>query len=264
MKLFSLSTAAIGLILLVLNISGLFRSIRNEELYKEITPYRNDIKISFNEARKQWHRHEGETDKDFAMRVNMLANNSMAHYWRDEGIRKYYLQVPLWENYILSINQRLSGRKKYEFRNYKKAIERGVGLCSQHSIALKDLLNQNGIKAELWDLTGHVVVEAEFGDGTKYILDPNWGRYIPYSMEKIESNTELVRDYHRDQDNIYADHVTTHRSIDDIVILYEKEGNRIYYKDKAFEDFTYIAIWVFPILLLLPYIIRLLLKKSNS
>jgi len=71
------------------------------------------------------------------------------------------------ENYILSIKQQISGEKKYEFRNYKKVIERGVGICSQPCIALKYLLNDNEIEADLWDLAGHVVVEAEFSDGTK-------------------------------------------------------------------------------------------------
>ncbi len=94
-----------GMILIILNVFGLFKSLRNEELYNEITPYKDDISIRFEEAKKQWKRGDMESEKEFTARVTMLVNNSMAHYWRDEGIKKYYMRIPVWENYILSIKQ---------------------------------------------------------------------------------------------------------------------------------------------------------------
>jgi hypothetical protein len=47
------------------------------------------------------------------------------------------------------------------------------------------------------------------------------------------------------------------------VNLYEKDGNHIYYMEKSFEDFSYIAIWILPILLILPYTIAFF-KKNKS
>jgi hypothetical protein len=274
MKWFKLILFIIGLILLGINLTGLFRSLRNENLYSEITPYKNDISIRFDEARKQWHRGKNETDKNFALRAGKLINHTMAHYWKDEGIKKYNMQVPLWENYILYLTQKISGTKKYEFRNYKKAMERGVGICSQPCIALQYLLKNNKVKANLWDLKGHVVVEAQFCDGTRYILDPDYGQYVPYGMQAIQENPELVREYYKNQNNIYADHVKDHKHTDDIVKLYEKEGNHIYFMDKSFEDFSYISIWIFPLLLMLPYVYAIykgvgpefekLIKESNN
>ena len=252
-----------GIALLLLNITGLFKSLRNEDLNKEITPYKNDISIPLSEARVQLNCMQNETDKDFAVRVTMVINHAMAHYWKDEGIKSYHMQVPLWENYILSIKQRISGEKKYEFRNYKKVIERGVGICSQPCIALKYLLNANDIKAELWDIWGHVVVEAEFSDGTKYILDPDYGNYVPHSMEYIQSHLDVVRESYKNQDSVYADHYKDHRSTEDIVNIYEKDRNHIYYMPKSFEDFSYIAIWILPILLIIPYACAFF-KKNKS
>jgi hypothetical protein len=263
MKILTCLLFVLGLFFLSLNLTGIFKSLRNDDLSKEITPYKNDISVPFPDARKQWDRSNNETDKDFALRETMLVNHSMAHYWKDEGIRKYHMLVPLWENYILSIKQRLSGDKKYEFRNYKKAIERGVGICSQPCIALKYLLNDNGIQADLWDLKGHVVVEARFGDGSIYMLDPDYGNYVPSGMKEIEANPELVRKAYLNQDSVYAAHVTTHKHTDDIVNLYEKDGNHIYYMDKSFEDFSYLAIWLLPILLMLPFLIGFF-KKMRS
>lgn len=124
---------------------------------------------------------------------------------------------PVWENYILRFRQEVTGKKKYEFRNYKKSIERGVGICSQPCIALQDLLNHDGIEADLWDIKGHVVVEAKFSDGTHYTLDPDYGQYVPLGMDAIQANPELVREAYKDQDDVYASHVKEHKHTDDIV-----------------------------------------------
>jgi len=245
----------IGLILLGINTVGLVRSLRSETLENEITPYKNDVSIPFADTRNQWNRMENEPDKEFALRMNILVNKSMAHYWGDEGIRKYHMQIPLWENYVLSARQFITGEKKYEFRNYKKAIERGVGICSQPCIALQNLLHDHGIRADLWDLKGHVVVEAAFRDGKLFILDPDYGKYVPYGMAEIQQNPELVRPSYMDQDNVYADHVTEHKHTDDIVRLYEEDGNHVYTMAGGFEDFSYYAMWILPVILMLPGIL---------
>ena len=251
-KIVSVTMFVLGLALLLINVFGLFKSLRNEELYSEITPYKDDISIRFEEAKDQWNRKENETDKDFAVRVNMLVNHSMAHYWRDEGMKKYNIRVPVWENYILNLYRFVKPDiyRKYEFRNYKKAIERGVGICSQPSRALKGILNDNGIEAEIYDLAGHVIVPAKFKDGTGCVMDPDYGRYVPYDIEAIEANPELVRETYSDQNDVYASHVTEHKVTDDIVDMYEKAGNHVYYMNISFENFSYIAIWIIPLLLM--------------
>ena len=255
MKIFKIVLFCLGLILLGINFLGQFKSLRNEELYKEVTPYKDDFTIRFSDVKKQWHRKENESDKEYALRVTILINNSMAHYWKDEGIKKYYLQVPIWENYLLSLKQFVLKRNKYEFRNYDKAIERGVGICSQPCIALKDLLNDHGIEADLWDIKGHVVVDAKFSDGSRYTLDPDYGQFVPYGMEEIQDNPELVRKSYKDQDDVYAPHLAKHKHTDDIVLMYAKDGNHIYFMDKSYEDFSYIAIWILPLLLMFPFAI---------
>jgi len=261
-RIISVTFFLLGMILMVFNIIGLFKSLRNEELYSEITPYKDDITIRFEEAKKLWKRGENESAKDFAARATMLINKSMAHYYRDEGIKKYNMRVPLWENYILRIKQWVTGRKKYEFRNYKKVIERGVGICSQPCIGLKYLLNANGIEADLWDLQQHIVVGVTFYDKTEYTLDPDYGYVIPVAIKGLIENPSLVREAYKNHDGVYASHVTEHKHTDDIVKMYTQEGNHIYYMKKPFEDFAYIAKWVLPFLLILPYLLTLLIVKK--
>ena len=262
-KIFIISLFFFGLVLLLINVFGLFKSLRNEELYNESTPYKDDISIRFEEAREQWGRIDDESDKDFTTRMTMLVNNSMAHYWRNEGIRKYNMRIPVWENYLITFRQWVSGREKYEFRNYKKVIERGVGICSQPCIGLKYLLNDNGIEADLWDLQQHIVVGVTFDDGTGYTLDPDYGYVIPHGVTALHKNPELVREAYRHHDDKYAPHLLEHKHTDDIVEMYSQDGNRIYYMKKPFEDFLYIAKWVLPLLLLLPFIISLKPEKSH-
>jgi hypothetical protein len=261
-RIISVTLFILGMILLIYNITGLFKSLRNEELYSEVTPYKDDIAIRFEEAKKLWKRGENESAKDFAARATMLVNKSMAHYWRNEGIKKYYLRVPLWENYLLRIKQWVTGQKKYEFRNYQKAIERGVGLCSQPCIALKYLLNAHGIEADLWDLQQHIVVGVTFHDGTEYTLDPDYGYVIPVAIRGLQDNPNLVREAYLNHDVVYASHVTEHKHTEDMVKMYTQEGNHIYYMDKSFEDFSYVVKWVLPFLLVLPYLITLFLRKK--
>lgn len=261
-KIISLTLFILGMILMDFNITGLFKSLRNEELYSEITPYKDDITIRFEEAKKLWERGENESVKDFAARATMLVNKSMAHYWRNEGIKKYYMRVPLWENYILRIKQWITGRKKYEFRNYQKVIERGVGLCSQPCIGLKYLLNENGIEADLWDLQQHIVVGVTFYDRTEYTLDPDYGYVIPVGMSGLQGNPNLARKAYKNHDAVYASHVTEHKHTDDIVKMYTQEGNHIYYMKKSFEDFSYVAKWVLPFMLISPFLFTLIIKNK--
>ena len=252
-KIFSDTMFILGLALLLINVFGLFKSLRNEELYSEITPYKDDISIRFEEAKEQWNRRNGESDMDFAARATMLVNNSMAHYWRDEGIKKYYMKVPVWENYILSFKQWFTGQKKYEFRKYKKVLERGVGICSQPCIGLKYLLNAHGIKADLWDLQQHIVVGVTLDDGSEYTLDPDYGYVLPYGMNTLHDNPALVREAYKNHDKVYAGHLKEHKHTDDMVSMYIQDGNKIYYMKIGFEDFSYIAIWLLPVALMLPF-----------
>ncbi len=263
MKTLKTGLFILGLFLLALDITGLFRSLRNDDLYSEKTPYRDDISVPFPEARKNWSRKEGETDREFAIRATWLFNHSMAHYWRDEGIRKYNMLVPYRENYIIRLRQVLTGDRKYEFRNYRKVLERGVGICSQPCIGLQDLLQKNGIKADLWDIKGHVVVEATFGNGEAYILDPDYGHIVPFGMKAIEKDPEIVREAYSNQDEIYSPALKEHKHTQDIIDEYEKDGNHIYTMDHHFENFSYAAIWILPLLLMAPFLFtRVKLRKS--
>jgi hypothetical protein len=266
MRTFKILLFVSGLILLGLNITGFFKSMRNPEIYTEKNTSRiNDVTIKYPEIKKKLIRQKNETDKDFAIRVNEVINKGFSHYWHNEGISKYHLRVPVWENYILWAAGSISPSKyrKYEFCNYEKNLERGVGLCSTHSIVVKGVLNDNDIDASLWDIAGHVVVRAKVGENEWYILDPDFGVVIPYDIPDIEADPEIVRPYYKDMANLYRKNARDPYTTDHVVELYEKKGNHIYTMNGSFENFTYLAIWIIPLLMIFPLILEMLKQKKD-
>lgn len=266
MKILTKILLATGLVLLGLNIFGLFKSMRNPAVYSEEMNQRNrihDITIRYPEIIDMLRKEPDESDVDFGMRINKVVNDGFMHYWKSEGIEKYHMRVPLWENYILYFASYMNPEKyaKYEFSNYKKNLERGVGLCSTHSTIVKGVLLENGIKAELMDVGGHhVVVRAELNDTAIYMLDPDFGVVVPHDTAAITANPELVRAHYSQMASLYypdaKDPYTTDILVDifgDRKYTYEVEGN--------LEKFAYPAIWILPLLLILPFAISLIRKN---
>lgn len=76
--------------------------------------------------------------------------------------------------------------RAYESIDYRRALARGHGICSQNSLGLASLLERRyGVIADVIGLSGHVVVEA---DG--YLLDPSVGLTLPFSLSEAERREE--------------------------------------------------------------------------
>jgi hypothetical protein len=261
MQTFKKILFVLGVLLLGINIYGLFKSLRNPAIYTEENTLHNrigDITIRYPDIKKLLIRRDHESNKDFAIRINKVVNDGFAHYWKEEGITKYNLRVPIWENYLLYIASYIDPKEygKYEFSNYKKDLERGVGLCSSHSIVVKGVLLDNGIKAELLDVgKKHVVVRAELAGDSAYILDPDFGVVVPYDTAAIQANPELVRDPYRNMAALYYPDAKEPYTTDIMVNIFGKK-KYVYTVDNWFEYFSYWAIWIIPVLLMLPLILK--------
>lgn len=255
-----------GLILLGINISGLFKTMRNPAIYTEEKTIRNrlnDITIKYPEILEMLKRKNNESNVDFAVRINKVVNDGFIHYWKAEGTEKYHLRVPLWENWILYAASYINPEKygRYEFSNYKKNLQRGAGLCSTHSTVVKGVLLDNGIKAELMDVGGHhVVVRAELNDTATYILDPDFGVVVPFDTAAISANPELVREPYIDLASLYYPDAKDPYTTDYLVKIFG-DKKYVYYLDSGFENFSFWAIWIIPFLMALPYGLNLIRKK---
>jgi hypothetical protein len=258
-----------GLTLLALNVYGLLRSMRNPEIYNEEKTLRNrigDNTIEYPGINALLNRRPGEPSRDFAVRINKVVNDGFAHYWKDAGVEKYSLRVPVWENYLLYAASYVNPEtyRKYEFSDYRKNLERGMGLCSSHSIVVKGVLNEHGIDARLWDIAGHVVVRAAFDDGGAIILDPDFGIVVPHDTAAIEANPELVRPFYSDMAKLYYPDAKDPYTTDHVVEIYGSEGNHTYTVDNWFEHFSYYAIWILPFIMVAPYVIALRKRRIHQ
>lgn len=263
MKSLKIALFILGLILLAINIFGLFKSMRNPDVYTEPRTGRlNDITIKLEDARKALVRKADESDKVFAIRVNDVVSKSMSHYWKQEAVERYNMRVPVWENYLLFFVNSFKKDNRYEFINYKKGLERGVGLCSSHSIVVQGVLLDNDMEAQLWDIAGHVVVRAKVSEDEWYILDPDYGLVVPHDISAIEADPEIVRPAYADLASLYKPEYDDPYTTDHVVEIYGKEGNHIYTYNAAFEIFSYIAIWIIPFLLMLPLGFNMKNRKS--
>lgn len=265
MKLFKKLIFFLGALLLGISISGLFKTMRSPDIYTEQNTKRvSDITLKYPDIKDQLVRKDDETDKEFAVRVTKVVANGMLHYWKEEGLTRYSERVPVWENYLLYTASFIDPKdyRRYEFSNYKKNLERGVGLCSTTSIVLKGVLNDNGIDASLWDIAGHVVVRANVDNNEWWILDSDYGIVVPHDTAAIQANPEIVRPAYADLAGKYKPSAPDPYTTDIVVKIYGKEGNHIYFMNNRFEYFSYWAIWVIPFLLILPY--SLVLLKRNK
>ena len=266
-----------GIALLSLNVAGLFLSLRNPEILDEKNVFfKNDISLGLEDVEREIVRRPGEGDEHYALRMNRVVNQGLARYWSEEGIDKYHLRVPLWENYILYFKSLTDPERflKYEFIDPGKALERGVGLCSQHAMILKGLLDQNGIETSIVPLDGHVVTRVKTAENRWIVADPDHGVIIPHDIYEIMDNPSLVRPFYEDvRDNYSNPDRPDLASIGErMAAIYGPVGNyvlpdlRLYkgYYLYALEYYSYIAKWLLPLLLIFPFMARTLKKPSRE
>ncbi|MEJ2418378.1 MAG: hypothetical protein P8Y45_15900 [Exilibacterium sp.] len=130
--------------------------------------------------------------REYLEYVNYTVSKAIAHYWYDQGVEKYNLRVPFYDNFILYLASYIAPEyfQKYEFMDYHRALERGVGLCSQAAIVLAEFLRDKGMTAKIVGLTGHVLVTAPVDEQEEewWVFDPDYGVTLPFSLD-IKGNT---------------------------------------------------------------------------
>ena len=262
-----------GLFLISINIIGEFRDLRNKDILNEKNNYfYDDIILSYHQVINIINETKGMNKKEYASRINDAVHNGVAHYWAEEGRERYNLRVPVWENYFLYFFQFVFPKKYslYEFLDYHKALERGVGLCSQHAIIVSGILNDHNITTDIIDLGGHVIARAQINTNTYVLLDADFGIVMPFDISHVERNPEVVIDYY---DSIKSKIKGTEPPLEQwLKNTYDKEGNVIFHGGIAsygpqkywIEKGAYAAKWIFPILLIIPYVMSYIKKRSSK
>ena len=255
----------LGLCLFIINIAGLFISLRNDSIYQE----RAGIHLTEKELYQRIN--ETNTDrKETITNLNEAVHQGIAHYWRDEGIDKYNLRVPFYENYLLFIASYLDPEEylKYEFYDYRKAIERGLGLCSQQAIIVSEILLEKRIPSFIIGLSGHVVLRAQVDTDRDewWVLDPDYGVVIPHDIDIVGNNPKIIRPF-------YAQAGYKLSTINSLGKIYEKKEGYVVrseqgargYRIKRYraEHIFYFLKWIIPCIFVVTSIILYFIRRRN-
>jgi hypothetical protein len=256
-----------GSLLLVINIYGLSRDIRVSEFHDDYLIFQNDQPTDFNSTLIDLIRHSDEGDIEYASRITHVVAKGLAHLdWLVYPEEKFNQLIPIWENYFLYFMGKFSGipeYKRYHFANYRRSLERGIGICGDASMIMSQLLNQQNIANKILTFPGHVVVAASFDNGQQYILDADYGVIIPYSLNEFAtSSTDIAK--------LYSEAGYPRRDFLLFQKIYSQDYNvwdgveHFITKKYYFEKISYWLKWPVPILMILLGLYALLKARSRG
>lgn len=244
----------ISMTLISLNIYGLTQTMDLGNLKAENLRFKDaDVTLPKKMMRSGLLRLSNESEQDYAKRATRVIASGMAHiHWELYAPSRFHQTVPIWENYILYAMGKWSGIpefERYHFSSSEKSIERGIGICGDASILLSQILNENGIKNHILTVPGHVMVEAHFSEES-LLLDPDFGVAFEKGVAYYHENIEQLQKFYNAAG--FVDNG------EDVVVNGLKQRYRYWdgvshfiTKKYYFEKFSYIAIWVLPLIVLI-------------
>lgn len=140
----------------------------------------------------------GETDHNYLQRLTTNVADHLIHYWPED---QSYTAISIYDNYILwglSQTSQFKHFKNYEFKSPEAALRRGYGFCSQASRIIYGLLANTHFDANIYNHANHVVTEIADNNGQKYIIDADYGTFIPHSLASMQNDSEnLVKTHYK-------------------------------------------------------------------
>lgn len=254
---FAAGSAAIGAILLLVNLSGFFLPLRSPD----VNGYRDFAGAETLEFREAMRRLDEIAERNLPLvelvsEATRVFHEGIAHIAPADvaknGLEHYRMRVPASENWILFTLSYLKPDtyRDYEFCSYRRALERGTGRCGQQSLALVSFLSELGVETGFVALGGHALATANVGDDEWYLLDADYGGVIPFDIHTAERDPSSVLPY-------YWSPAARANSLHE---LYEPENEIRYGGPEAryaracpIERVAYVLKWAVPALLLLPF-----------
>ena len=196
--------AVVGIALLGMNLAGLFLPLRSPEIgHLPLNRYGNTLTLSRQEVERRL-RPDGRSHARYAADVTRTVHQALTYYWGSQDPRdddRYRLRIPLHENYLLFLANvvRPDIFRRYEIADYRKALERGVGTCSQSAVIATMILRERGIEARTVLLLRHTVTTARVGEaGEWWVIDPTCGAIVKRPIDAILADPEIIRGPYRE------------------------------------------------------------------
>lgn len=263
-----------GLILMGLNLYGLTQPLRYPGLFEtegELLRFPAEGNYTFEETLQMLDEFEpASTQIETARKLNDLVNNAMTHVqWTQVDPVRYRQLVPVWENFFLHIIGRLSSDKqfqRYHFTDYKRSLERGIGMCGDASMALSSLLTEYNIDNNIIAMSGHVIVETIDENGQSHLLDPDFGVDLGVSLDELRESLDKVSAAYENEGYVLTGETAT--IIDTYAML---TGREIYHGSKDFmtmryhfERVSYVLKWIMPAVMIILGLFGLRRRKPHA
>lgn len=137
------------------------------------------------------------------LRATELIAGGIYHYWPDEDAYDADVTLQIYENWAVALlgwaeRVLVAGGVLNQYRfarlerlDHADILHKGIGRCSQASLALSSYLVRAGVDARLVGLDGHVVVAARAG-GQDYLLDPDYNVVIQAPLQAVQNSPRLA------------------------------------------------------------------------
>ena len=194
-------------------------------------------------------RGEGDVKK-----LTELFAAGVMHYWPNPDALDREILTDFRENWVLAAIERLelyrlelgqNIRPDYVLRerlNYENIVAKGVGICSQVALGVADFVRKHGVPAYVWGLDGHVVaVIGPLEDSQTYIVDSDYGVYVPLRPSEIEGDPSLITPS-------YLSAGYDLSQIETLIDIYGPEGNFEYGTELSWK--VVVLQWAVPIALI--------------
>jgi len=205
----------------------------------------------------------------FSKKITNVFFYGIKHYWpysNDHNLGlSYKKNWSLWallsmSQFMPNFNHEIFAFKTllthFEYLNYKDALYRGVGLCSQHAMAVYDYMTTTmNFPSKIITMNGHVVEETVFPNKKTYTLDADFNVVLPFDTAYAQKNPSLVYPFYKK--------VVSAKEAKIIARIYSNPHD-FYFRSMPFLWYgTCILNWLIPITILF-LSIRKLIKMKNK
>lgn len=206
--------------------------------------------------------------EELAEHANMIINRSLIHVdWERVDPREYRQLVPFWENYFLWAIGRFTDLpqfNRYHYADYRRSIKRGIGICGDASMALSSVLDRFNVPNEIVSFDGHVIVEYETEDGTRALMDPDFGVSLGTSLLNLERDTEQVRGRYLAAGYNEREVAYLFEAYDQKYVVFD-DTYHFMTQRYLFEKVSYFLKWLLPVVLILfPIICVYRIRRRGS
>lgn len=181
------------------------------------------------------------------------------------------MRIPITENFIFYVYEKLGwmASPKYEYCDPWRALDRGVGVCSQAAMVLSKLLEIREIENRVVAFEEHVVVEAQVDKENDewWIFDPDYGVTIETDLKTIKNHFDDYKIAYENSD-IRGDEMERKKTIDSLSKIYTEQNTGIdmvaYINTTCANEIrAYQLKWLLPVILILTGFGCFLLRRFN-